>query len=184
MLIYLAMLETEEERMSFAQYYEKHYGKCLATANTITKNHAWAEEAVHNAVVRIIERKEKYFTEERKKSSTTIVIMVKGESLNILKRENRLDHALLEDVEPFIDNAEPDVFRVIMGKEAVRRVEKHVSQLDLVNQTLYEMKYIQEMSDSEIAEIVGISVNAVATRIFRMRKSLIEILREEGYLDE
>ena len=184
MFLYLAMLETTEERENFSEYYKKHYGKCLAVAKAITKNQAWAEEAVQNAFIRLITHKEKYFTDERKKTATTIVIMVKGESLNILKREKRLDHLLLEDNEPIVANNEPDAFRIVAGKEAYNKVEQHILELDEVNQALYEMKYIQGLTDSEISKIVNISENAVATRMHRMRKILIKTLKEEGYIDE
>jgi len=178
------MLESDEERASFAQFYNEHQGKCLAVAYAITKNHVWAEEAVHEAFLRMIRYKDKYFTDLRKRTVTLIVIMVRSEALNLLRREKRLDHAILDDVEPFIANEEPDSFRIVAGKDALKRLEHHISQLDEISQALYEMKYILEKSDGEIAEFIGLSKNAVAIRIHRIRKGLIEVMRKEGYVNE
>jgi len=180
---YISMLDSDEEREDFATFYSEHQGRCLATANAITRNHAWAEEAVQNAFLRMIQHKEKYFTDLRKRTGTLIVIMVKSEALNILRREKRLDHSLLEDVEQFVANDEPDAFSVVAGKEALNRLKYAVSQLDEVSQALYEMKYVLEKTDGEIADIIGMSKNAVAIRLHKIRKGLIEALKKEGYID-
>ena len=181
LLIYASMLETDEERESFEEFYKNHQGRCLAVALAITKNHVWAEEAVHNAFLRMIRHKDKYFTDLRKRTGTLIVIMVRSEAINILNREKRLNHSLLEDVEDYIANDEPDVFRIVAGKDTLSRLEYHVSQLNEISQALYEMKFILELSDGEIADIVGLSKNAVAVRLHRIRKGLIESMRQEGY---
>lgn len=184
MLIYLSMLETEEERNSFAEYYEKHQGRCLAVARRITQNHILAEEAVQNAFMRMIEHKEKYFTHERKKTASTIVLMVESESYNILKREKRFKHSDLDDVEPIIADNTPDAFRVVASKEAVGRIKQHVSQLDDIYRTLYELKYICGMKESEIAAALGINQNTISQRVYRLKNKLAKILREEGYTNE
>jgi DNA-directed RNA polymerase specialized sigma24 family protein len=76
------------------------------------------------------------------------------------------------------------MLRIITGKEAVERLQHHVSQLDEVGQTLYEMKWILALSDGEIAEKIGKSKNAVAIQIHRIRKGLLENMKKDGYLDE
>jgi RNA polymerase sigma-70 factor (ECF subfamily) len=182
--LYLGMLENDGERESFAAYYNEHQSRCLALAYSITRNYAWAEEAVHDSFLRLIRYKDKYFTDLRKKTGTQIFIMVRSEALNILRREKRLDHTLLEDVEPILDNDEPDAFRVVTGKETVNRLQYHVSQLDEISQALYEMKYILGKSDGDIAETVGLSKNAVAIRVHRLGKRLFDTMQEEGYVNE
>jgi len=182
--LYIAMLETDEERGLFADFYEQHKGRCLQVALAITHNQAWAEDAVHNAFMRMIRHKDKYFTDPGKRTRTQIVIMVKSEALNLLKREKRLDHSLLDDVEPIVANDEPEAFRVASGKEAMAALQRHVSLLDETSRTLYQMKYISGRTDGEIADEVGITKNAVAIRIHKIRKSLLEKMRKEGYIDE
>jgi RNA polymerase sigma-70 factor (ECF subfamily) len=183
LVFYFGVLETDEERITFAAFYEEHLGKCLAAARSITNNRSWAEDAVQNAFLRMIRHKEKYFSDERKRTRSTIVIMVKSEAFNILKRENRLEHSLLENAEPFIADGEPDMSRIIIGKESLDRLKKHLSTLDEVSQTLFEMKYILEMTDGEIAKTVGLSKNAVALRLHRMTKAAHDVLEKEGFAD-
>ncbi|MCL2747156.1 MAG: RNA polymerase sigma factor [Oscillospiraceae bacterium] len=178
------MLEKDEERDIFAEFYNAHRGRCLKVALSITKNKAWAEEAVHEAFLRMIRHKEKYFSDPCKRTGTLIVIMVKSAALNKLEQENRLDHALLEDVEPFVGDGLPDVFRIVAGKEAANRLQYHISQLDPINKSLIEMKCLLGKTDCEIAELIGSNKNATAVRIHRLRRKLYDSLRKEGFIDD
>jgi RNA polymerase sigma-70 factor (ECF subfamily) len=181
--LYLGMLETEEEQKNFADYYEKHKGLCIRVALAITKNQAWAEEAVHNAFLKMIRHKEKYFTESCKRTASQIVIMVKSAAIDLIRKEKRLDHVSLDNVEPIIANKAPDALRIVAGKEAIDRLQYHISQLNEVNRTMYRMRYILGMTDGEIAEAVGSNNNAVSVRLHRITKGLFEALREEGHFD-
>jgi DNA-directed RNA polymerase specialized sigma24 family protein len=90
---------------------------------------------------------------------------------------------LLDDFEPIIPNDEPYALRIAAGKEAVKRLQYHVSQLDETSQSLFEMKYILGRNDGEIADMVGLKKNTVAVRIHRLKSTLFETMRKEGYID-
>jgi RNA polymerase sigma-70 factor (ECF subfamily) len=181
---YLSALDTEEQRRDFAMYYEEHYGKCLAFARRITQSKALAEDAVHNAFMRMIRHKEKYFLDLGKRTASTIVIMVESECFNILKKENRQTHSDLDEVEPIIADSSSDIFKIVASKEAVARVKQYLSTINELNRNVFEMKFFNRKSDGEIAEITGLTKNAVAHRVHKVRGEIKEILREEGYTDE
>ena len=182
--IYLSMLETEEEKAAFTDLYESYRHLCLNVALKITGSQAMAEDALHNAFLKMIRHKEKHFTNSCKRTASQIVIIVKSAAIDILRREKRLDHDLLDDLEPIIPNDEPDTLRIIASKEAVDRLQHHVSQLNEVNQSLFEMKYLSEKSDGEIANMLGLRKNTVAVRIHRLKSALFETMREEGYIND
>ena len=184
MLICLFVIEADEERLVLAEFYKEHKGKCLKVALAITRNQALAEEAIQDAFLRLIKNKEKYFSDSGKRTRTQIVIMVRSAALNILRREKRLDHKLLDDYEPILPNAEPDAYRIVAGKEAVDRLQYHVSQLDEVSQSIFEMKFLLGKSDGEIADMIGFQKNTVAVRIHRLKSSLFETMRKEGYISD
>jgi RNA polymerase sigma-70 factor (ECF subfamily) len=183
LFIHILVFETDEERLILTEFYTEHKGKCLRTALAVTRNHELAEEALQNAFLKIIQHKDKYFSDSCKRTGTQIVIMVKSAAIDILRREKRLDHALLDDFEPIIANEEPDALRIVAGKEAVSRLQHHVSLLDEVNQTIFEMKYLLGKSDGEIADMIGLKKNAVAVRIHRLKSALFETMRKEGYIN-
>lgn len=55
------MLDTEQERKKVKELYEEHKYALLHDAIKIIKNQDMAEDAVHNAFISIIEKKEKIF---------------------------------------------------------------------------------------------------------------------------
>ncbi len=177
---YLNMLETEEERQSFAEFYEETHVMCYRIALGITHNPDWAEEAVLDAFLRMIREKDRYYHEkDRKKRASSIVIMVKSYALNISKQERRLDHTMLNDVDLTMASGAPDAFRFVSGKETVERLKKIASKMEPMYRTVFEMKFLLEMSVGEIADTLGISNNAVSMRIYRIRQELQNALGEE-----
>lgn len=73
-----------------------------------------------------------------------------------------------------------------MGAEA--REEKGVEDVAAIIRSMPEqyreildLKFLEEKTDQEIADLLGLSKGAVSTRISRGRKLLQEKLREEGY---
>ena len=58
--IYISMLDTEQERQKMTDLYEEHKYALLNYAMTILRNQDMAEDAVHNAFISIIKKKEKY----------------------------------------------------------------------------------------------------------------------------
>ena len=59
MLIYLQMIETDEDRQKFIQLYETYRGLMFYVANRILHNTEDAEDAVHQAFLSIIENLDK-----------------------------------------------------------------------------------------------------------------------------
>ena len=52
-------------------------------------------------------------------------------------------------------------------------------ELDDGYRVVFEYKYLYQMSDEEIADILGISAKNVNVRYFRARKKLQEMIRKE-----
>ena len=59
--VYLSMLDTEQERKKMTDLYEEHKYTLLHYAMKIIRNQEMAEDAVHNAFISIIKKKEKFF---------------------------------------------------------------------------------------------------------------------------
>ena len=51
--------------------------------------------------------------------------------------------------------------------------------MDEIYRVVFEFKYLHELSDREIADLLGVTPKVVNVRIFRARKKLQNLLREE-----
>lgn len=64
MIVYLQMIEGEEEKLRFAVLYETYRGLMFYTANSILHNSQDAEDAVHQAFISLAENFSKIKTIE------------------------------------------------------------------------------------------------------------------------
>ncbi len=177
---YLAMLETEEEKDTFTGIYEKYRYTCLHVAKLVTKNHAWAEEAVQNAFIEIIKNKAEIFKLSGSRLKSRIVIIVKNKAIDICRKENGLPTESLYDHDYEIASEEPDVDARLLSEEGYNHLLFCIAQLDDIYKTAFELKYFHALSDRQIASDLGISEKNAAMRIFRAKIKLREMLSREG----
>ena len=89
MLIYLAMIEGPEERSKFEQIYEKYRALMFYRARQILGDDRDAEDAVHEAFVRVANHIEKISDPECPKTRALVVIIVERISINEYNRKKR-----------------------------------------------------------------------------------------------
>jgi RNA polymerase sigma factor (sigma-70 family) len=149
----------------------------------VTRNRAWAEDAVQDGFTRIWQGRERYLRGAPERVAALIVVAVKCSALNILRREKRFAHEPLDGHTFELADASAAPADIAESKDTLGRLRVMVSQMDEVNRAVFEMKCLLGMSDRQISLTLGITPNAVATRCHRMRKVLRDKLTEEGYID-
>ena len=178
--IYLSMLETEEEKAAFTDLYETYRHSCLNVALKITGSQELAEDALHNAFISIIRHKEKYLSLPCCKLKSSIVIIVKNKSLDLLSVEHR---KMETPVAGLSDVAQADGFDIseyVADDESYKRLLGHVSRLPEHYRVVFQLRYVHDLSNKEIAERLEESQQTIATKLHRAKKALIKILIEEG----
>ncbi|HFL3113362.1 TPA: RNA polymerase sigma factor, partial [Clostridioides difficile] len=89
MLIYLAMLELEEDKVKFEKIYEKYRQIMFYVANKILKDDHLAEDAVHNAFIRIIKNIDKIDEVDSPRTKAFIVIIVERIAIDFYRKRKR-----------------------------------------------------------------------------------------------
>jgi RNA polymerase sigma-70 factor (ECF subfamily) len=168
--------------LALSELYAAYAGRCLAVALSVTRNKVWAEDAVHDAFAKMLARGEEYLRGEGAQVASYIIVSVKNAAIDILRREKRHEHRAPEDYE--FAGAGGDPADAVIASDVESRLRCYVSRLSEENQTIFEMKYLLGMSDKAVASALGISENAAATRFHRLKKSLREKMRKDGYIDE
>ena len=174
LVYYIQMLDTPEEKIRFEQIYTKYRGMMYCIANGILKNDQDAEDAVHNAFIKMIKRFSKFQSAPLKDLAPQIAVIAKNEAISVLRK--RKDEAPLEDWENFVE-----------ASETITDYQNLVDSFTRLPQTyrsVLEMKLLLGYSDREISTKLGISKNAVSSRISRGRQLLRNIVEKEGFLME
>lgn len=169
--IFLATLESDEDRRTFSALYERCHEKMEQVAIGILKDQHDAEDAVQNAFLQIIRHFEKISKISCEELPFWCISIVKNEALLLLrKRRNMLP---LEDWDAFEESA-GDVTEYAALVELFR-------QLPATYRAVLELKLLIGYSDKEIAEHLGISETAVSSRASRGRTLLRKLVEKEGF---
>lgn len=172
MIIFLSMLETDEDRKLFMELYSQYGDVMLRVAKKFFPNDMYtAEDAVQNAWMRVVDNFSKILAVPSKKRGAYLVIIVKNESISILRKDKQ-DMSLDDDLvgvftEAFDDNTK-SIIEIIQAMPDTYRA-------------VLEMRFVEECSTKEIAKALSLKETTVDVRIHRGRALLIKKLMEEGY---
>lgn len=173
MLIYLNLLDSEEEISKFELIYSTYKKQMYYTANNILKDSHLAEDAVHNAFLRIINNLEKIEDINSHKTKGLIVIIVKNVSIDIY-RKNKKER----DNTIFIDDLDDINGYDEINKNEIGDLEIAISKLPENYKQVFLLKFSHELTDNEISEILDIKSDNVRKRISRGREKLKNILKK------
>ena len=173
MLIYLSLLDSEEEISKFELIYNTYKKQMYYTANNILKDSHLAEDAVHNAFLRIINNLEKIEDINSHKTKGLIVIIVKNVSIDIY-RKNKKER----DNTIFIDDLDDINGYDEINKNDLGDLEIAISKLPENYKQVFLLKFSHELTDNEISEILDIKPDNVRKRISKGREKLKNILKK------
>ena len=167
---FLAALESDADRQTFAAIYDQYHAKMENTAMKILKNQGDAEDAVQNAFMQVIRHFEKTYQIPCEDLPFWLISIVKNEAYMILRKKKQT--VSLEDWPNFSKKA-ADV------SDYAELVELFAELPDTYRRVL-EMKILLGYTDKEIAAHLGITETAVSTRASRGRELLRKVLEKEG----
>jgi len=146
-------------------------------ANQILKDEYLAEDATHQAFLKIIENIDKIEDVHCHKTKSYIVIIVKNNAINLYNKRKRNTTIPLEQMEFCISDES------FSRLEDLDYLTKTVKKLPVIYKEVLALKYVQECSNAEIAQTLGISEATVRKRLERARHKLEESLKQEENTD-
>jgi RNA polymerase sigma factor, sigma-70 family len=176
-LILFFVFPDEAEKNKFEYIYEKYKKLMLYKAHEILHDYSLAEDAVSEAFIRIYKNLEKIEDPDSNMSVGFIVTIVRNVSLTMVKKERQWDH---EEINEEI-TGDVQIETKVLSDISVNRIIEITDQLGEDLKSVFLLKYAQELSHREIADILNITENNVTVRIHRAKKKMCELLTKEGY---
>ena len=170
MLVYLQLIETEEDKSKFEAIYTEYRYLMQFLANRRLHNEQDAEDAVHQVFVKIAE-KIKTIEPVCPKTKRLIVLMIESTVTDMLRKRSKhpSDEYRDEDLEmPTSDYGEKELLDACILK------------LSEQQRTVIWLKYYDGYSLREIAGFMGISLAWAQKLDQRAKKRLSELYREDG----
>ncbi|WP_131087053.1 RNA polymerase sigma factor [Clostridioides difficile] len=174
MLIYLSIIDSEEEKDKFEKIYEKYKKLMFYIANQILQDEQLSEDAVHNAFLKIIDNLDKIIEINSPRTKGFIVIIVKRISINIYNKRKREEISDINNESYKLNSLDLSIENIgeysNLG-EALRRL----SEIDL---QIILLKYSHGFSIKEISKILDIKEVNLYKRNKRALNKLKKILAE------
>jgi RNA polymerase sigma-70 factor (ECF subfamily) len=177
LLIYLSMLEDNQERNLFEEIYSSNRKLMLKMAGDIVPS-GWVEDAAHNAFLRIAKNIEKFFSITCNERRHLCVTIVRNISRDMLRDSDAAKTVYWdESSEPA---AEISVVDEILRVERLSDIERCIGMLAPALREVVDLRLVLGYSTSETSALLGITREAVRTRLHRGRMKLQELLIKEG----
>jgi len=147
---------------SITELYERHYLAVYRTALRVTGNPADAEDVLQTVFLRILKREKG--SEPESMPEAYFRRAAANAALDLLRR--RVSHAETELKETSSHVSTEDQSLL---KEQLRRA---IAALDKDDALLFLLRYIEGLSNGELASLFGQEKNNIAVRLHRIRQSL------------
>lgn len=172
MIVYLQMIDSPESKSKFEKIYDTYRGLMYYVAYQILGHQQDAEDAVYAAFVKIAENIEKISDPVCPKTRSLVVIIVKNQSIDMLRGRKRHENVeLMEDMVCF----SPDY-------EVEDSLTRCILKLPQRYQNVILLKYSHGYTLREIADMMGLSLAAATKLDQRAKKKLEKLCKEEGIL--
>jgi len=178
--IYLAMLDNEDDKNRLAQIYEDHKSVMLRYALSITQNREMAEDAVHNAILSIINHKDKLFAFSFRELRATIIIITKNRCIDLLRKEKKVSFEQIDEMDAVLTSKDITVEGQVLLLDEYNSIRKHIASLDEISQLVLEMKYISGMTYKEIGAELDMTAKHVDTKIMRAKAKVRKLMERGG----
>lgn len=174
MLLFFNMLDGEEEKSKFAIVYEKYRYFLWYLANERLRDAYLAEDAVQETFLALTRHMDKIRDPESAATRNFLATIVKNKAIDILRAKKGVTEESYE--EGMSLEQEEDLLDSYLIRENYEQILAAVGKLDEIYRVVFEYKYLHELKDSEIAELLGVTPKVVNVRIFRARKKLQQLM--------
>lgn len=172
MMVYFQIIETSEDRSKFERLYEEYRGLMYHVAYEILHNQQDAEDAVHQAFLKIAEIIETVDGKICPKTRSYVVTIVENKAIDMYRRKQRYPQEELN----------PDYVGITIEYEGSNVLTKCMAQLPPRYRAVLLLKHFHGYSSKETARILNLTEANVIKIDQRAKQRLRVLCQEEGIL--
>lgn len=175
--------ESEKMETIAETIWNKFRSRMYSVAFGVLNNREDAEDAVMDAMSRIISNAEKFAQLDEDELAALVTAYTRNTSIDIYKRNKR---GASEDIEECHDLSDggADVEDVIFESDRIEKLYGFLEKLPYIYSQTFMLKYYFGYTDAEIAAAMKADKNTVRKRLTRVKKKLVENAVAAGFADE
>ncbi len=176
---FLSVLETEDDRNKFTALYRYYESAMYNVAISILRDRYLAEDAVHDALLKIINYIPNISDIKCHKTKALIVIIIKSTAIDIYRKRDKQYSNEKTELPEEADTGELPLDHII-ADESFNELKTKLNKLNKEYLDIIMLKHLYELSNSEIADVLCISGDAVRQRLSRAKKAIRKVIEEES----
>ena len=146
----------------FTELYERHHAAVYRAALRVTGNPADAEDVLQSVFLRILNQSGR--PDSSQMSEAYLRRAATNAALDLLRRRVSHGESELDDASQHAATESPALL-----KERLRRA---IASLEKSDAVLFLLRYIEGLSNGDLAEMFGLEKNNIAVRLHRIRQAL------------
>lgn len=174
---YMSMIETKGDKNKFSRLYDRYEGSMYNIAYSILHDQYLAEDAVQEALLKLIKYLPDIFDIECHKTKALIVIIIKSAAIDIYRKRKKQYETEVTEVEEEVAAGELPLDHMI-AEESYYEFKTKLGNLNKEYREIILLKYLYEMSNREIADYLCVSDSVVRQRICRAKRAVKKLMEE------
>lgn len=178
MIAFCAMIDSDEDKLTFEQLYQKYKNLVYYIANERLKDTHLSEDVVQDTFIQIAKNMEKFQDVSSKRTKNLIACIANGKAIDLIRSRKNL-HFYEESnfIGSYIGNqtTNPPLEQVIQ-RENYNLLLQAISQMDETDKTILQFRYIYQFSSKESAKLLGITYKAATNQLYRAKQKLATFL--------
>lgn len=170
MIIYLQMLESDEDKYRFEQLYHRYRKLMFYVARQILPCDSDAEDAVHEAFLAVIRHFQKISDVSSPKTRAFLVLIVERKAIDLLRSNARKNALPLNE----------ESLGVVIPPPGDGGLADAMAQLKDRQRELLLLRYYVGYSTREAGQLLGMTHAAAQKELTRAKHTLQTILEKEG----
>ena len=182
MPLFFLFIGNDSDRDFLERLYIEYRLLMLRKAYAILKDPHEAEDALNMAWLALLKKISLLRDFDQYALRSYLLSKIRHISLNLLRQKRSV---LIEDMEAAFDvlpSSEPPLDEGLLRKDAADELMGFLASLPKRDLLILDMKYVQELSDEEIARVLNIRKASVRTYLMRARRRAEKVLREKKHL--
>ncbi len=139
------------------------------------------EDAAQEIFLKVYQNINKFIPDENRKFSTWLFSIAHNFCISIL-RQNKKTFLSLDSIEDddkqIMDTSKPDADEIAWQNEMGKKIADAVSMLPIEQKSAFILRYYEDLSYEEIANILQSNIGTIKTRVARVKEILRENLKD------
>lgn len=178
-VLYMSLLDSPDDQRKFEQLYITYRQTMFYVANNILNDTYEAEDAVHQALLRIIDHLDDIDENDKNKTKSYLSIVTQNIAIDIYrkKRRERKRSISFDEYAIYIEDPVGQEFENI--KEEDNRLAEAIKKLPPHYAEVIRLTYGHGYDSEKVGEILNLTPDNVRQRLVRARRKLAKLLGGE-----